>query len=272
MIEAASPSPAQILSQAAPLRRERGAPPLFFQLAERLQDLIERLRLAEGAVLPTEREVSERFEVSRITARQALAELENQGLIKREQGRGTFVAAPKIPRTLPRMASFTDDMLAKGARPSTRLLEGGEVDPPETVAARLQLLDGDRTLRLYRLALANGRPIALLEAFLSPTPVLQPRFGDLLDASRNAQFSLYAALERMGIVFTHADEKIGATAATAAQGALLETSTGAPLLEMVRLSFVRGDQPVELVKAVYRGDRYQYQLRSYASPAEHGAT
>jgi GntR family transcriptional regulator len=236
-----------------------------------MQDLIERLRLAEGAVLPTEREVSERFEVSRITARQALAELENQGLIKREQGRGTFVAAPKIPRTLPRMASFTEDMLAKGARPSTRLLEGGEVDPPEEVAARLQLGAGKRTLRLHRLALANGRPIALLEIFLSSAHDLNRRFSDLLQAARDSGFSLYATLERVGITFTHADEQIGATAATASQAALLEIDTGAPLLEMVRLSFVRGDLPVELVKAVYRSDRYNYQLRSYPSSAQRSA-
>jgi GntR family transcriptional regulator len=261
---------ASLLARVDPLDRVRGGPALFFQITQRLTDLIEGLNLGEGYALPTERELSERFGVSRITARQALAELEKKGLVRREQGRGTFVAERKIPRESPRLTSFSDDMRAKGARPSTRLVRLDEVTPPPMVADRLHLPSGRPALRLFRLMLANRRPMALHETFLSPEIISAAVRESIKEAAHNPHFSLYGCLEQAGITFTHAEEQIGAIALQRDEARLLEVARATPAFEMVRVTYVRGDRPLEYCRGIYRGDRYQYLLKTY--PREQSGT
>ncbi len=254
---------ASLLARVDPLDRVRGGPALFYQITQRLTDLIEGLNLGEGYALPTERELSERFGVSRITARQALAELEKKGLVRREQGRGTFVAERKIPRESPRLTSFSDDMRAKGAQPSTRLLSLEEVAPPPMVADRLQLPSGRSALRLFRLMLANARPMALHETFLSSQVLSEPARTSIRLEGRDPHFSLYGCLQRAGITFTLAEEQIGATALRRDEARLLEVTRATPAIEMVRVAYVSGNRPLEYCRGIYRGDRYQYLLKTY---------
>lgn len=254
---------AGLLAQVDPLDRVKGGPALFYQIAQRLTDLIEGLDLGEGYALPTERDLAERFGVSRITARQALAELEKKRLVRREQGRGTFVAERKIPRESPRLTSFSEDMRAKGVKPSTRLLSLQEVVPPPMIADRLQLPTGRRTLRFLRLMLANRRPMALHETFLASHILSEQAGRGIQSEAHDAHFSLYACLQRAGISFTHAEEQIGATSLQREEARLLEVTRATPAIEMIRVAYVGGNRPLEYCRGIYRGDRYQYLLKTY---------
>src|SRR5574341_1099270 len=96
--------------------------PLYYQLREALLTLIKEGRLKEGDLIPTERELGERFQVSRITVRRAIDELAREGYLVTQQGKGTFVARPKIQRHMTHMKSFSEEMADEGHRPGSRLL------------------------------------------------------------------------------------------------------------------------------------------------------
>src|SRR5918912_3900410 len=100
----------------------RAALPLYVQVAERISGLIAGEGLDPGTALPSEAELQQRFRVSRATIRQALQRLELEGLVERQQGRGTFVAVPQLERALPELTSFTEHLASQGLASSSRLL------------------------------------------------------------------------------------------------------------------------------------------------------
>src|SRR3712207_432616 len=135
--------------------------PKYYQLKEIIQAMIEAGELKEGEVIPPERELCEVYGISRMTARQAVMELVNEGLLFREQGRGTFVAGKKIQQETARLASFTQDMRARGMEVSSLVLEV-EVERAGPVVSRmLRVAPGEKIIRLRRLRNAGGEPMAL---------------------------------------------------------------------------------------------------------------
>ncbi len=215
-------------------------------------------QIASGAMhpgdrVPSERELSDRFGMSRMTARQALLELVREGLLYREQGRGTFVAHHKINQGLLGVTSFTEDMLARGIAPASVGLEQMlELASPEA-RERLQLDLGATVVRLLRLRLGDNRPMALEEAILPADLV-----PGLEKVSLNGTFSLYAYLRERGILFKHAHQTLEAVLADAAQADPLGVKAGAPLLLLERISFDGDGRPLEFVRAHYRADRFKF--------------
>lgn len=218
--------------------------------------LVEELRaLPPGSPVPTERALAAEFGVSRTTVRQALAELTAEGRVQRVQGKGTFVAAPKLAQRL-QLSSYSRDVLAQGRRPASQLLEVTEQPAGQDLSALLGTSPDGTVLQLRRLRTADGEPVAI-----ETTHLPLSRFGGLR-ARVQQDGSLYRVLHgRYGVEFDHAEETIETALATPEEADLLGSETGLPMLLLFRHSFDTAGRPVEWVRSIYRGDRYKLTAR-----------
>lgn len=225
--------------------------PLHVQLYEILRGNILRGEWAVGEMIPTEPELIEQYGVSRITVRQALNRLVNEGLIYRQQGRGTFIAEPTLEQGLTRIISFTEDMRQRGLKPGTQVLFSGLLAAPDDVAEMLQVPSGEELARLERLRLANNEPVSIEESYL-----IYRYFPGLLDHDY-ARVSLREILERQyAIKIVRARQVIRAVMTTPAQARLLSIPLRSPVLFIERVSYSQHNLPVEFLRIHYRGDRY----------------
>lgn len=235
---------------------------LYYQIAQALRQYIESGMLKPGDAIPTEEELQRSFAVSRGTVRQAVRELANEGFLRVDRPRGTFVTRPKLQETLPELQSFSNQVRKQGLEPTARVLAVA-IEPASTyVAQRLGIAQGAPTLRLDRLRGANDEPIAIMYSHVAGWAGLDP--GDDYTGSLNA------LLARRGIRLAGADQTIEAATVTAEQARLLGCRRGWPLLKMDRVTFDGEGRRVEHVVALYRSDRYAYRLRLTASSRESG--
>jgi GntR family transcriptional regulator len=227
--------------------------PKYYRLKRHLLEMTETL--APGAPVPPERTLATEFDTSRTTVRQALQELVVEGRLERIQGKGTFVAKPKVAQVL-HLTSYTEDMRAQGLQPTSRLLDTGYVTADDRLAGLLDIAPGGRVLRIERLRLASGEPMAIETTHLSAT-----RFP-ALRRSLAEHTSLYTALaEVYDVRLAEAEETIETSLATPREAGLLGTDVGLPMLMLSRHSLDAGGRPVEWVRSVYRGDRYKFVAR-----------
>ncbi|MFE2872322.1 GntR family transcriptional regulator [Embleya sp. NPDC059259] len=227
--------------------------PKYYRLKRHLQELTNTQ--PPGTPVPPERTLAAQFDISRTTVRQALQELVIEGRLERAQGRGTFVAKPKVAQSL-QLTSYTEDMQAQGLEPTSRLIEIGYITCDDHLAERLAIRPGNRVLRIERLRLANSEPMAIETTHLSTK-----RFPGLRKhlAKHN---SLYRALSAgFDVHLAEAEETIETAMATPREAGLLGTDVGLPLLLLSRHSFDTEGEPVEWVRSVYRGDRYKFVAR-----------
>jgi DNA-binding GntR family transcriptional regulator/CubicO group peptidase (beta-lactamase class C family)/GNAT superfamily N-acetyltransferase len=239
--EAAKPSETRA-SAVAPRKSRR--------LREALLELI-RARVP-GAALPTERELCSEYGVSRATVRHVLQGLEAEQRIFRRQGKGTFVALAKIEEPLG-LTSHTEEMRARGIVPGSKLITVSRSEAGIDVATALRLGPDSEVLRIERLRLADGEPIAIEVLFLEAE-----RF-DGITASLGDNVSLYQLLHSdYGVELDSAEQTIEAVVAGAREAELLDCRPGAALLQLSRLTTDFGDRPIEYVRSLYRGDRFRF--------------
>jgi GntR family transcriptional regulator len=227
--------------------------PKYYRLKRHLTELARDQ--PPGTALPPERTLATEFATSRTTVRQALAELVVEGRLERHQGRGTFVAKPKVVQVL-QLTSYTEDMLSQGLAPTSQVLTLDTVKADELLATRLAVPTGARVLHLERLRRADGEPMAIESTYLSAArfPGLRRHLARL--------GSLYAVLDQEYGVRPHrAEETIEAALATPREAGLLGVDTGLPLLLLSRHAFDGSGAPVEWVRSVYRSDRYKFLAR-----------
>lgn len=230
--------------------------PRYHQLKEIIREQIVGGDLKPGDLIPSERELSERYGVSRMTARQSIVELTNEGMLYRRQGKGTFVAWPKIAQQLTALTGFTEDIRARGQRPGTRVLEIGMVPVDGAAALRLQVPAGQRVVRIYRARLADDEPLALEQSLISFFGCEKLLEVDLVGTS------LYGLLEsRFGLPPIEADQELEAGLATTEHAGLLGIAVGSPVLLLRRTTYTERRQPIEYAESVYRGDKYAFHTR-----------
>lgn len=242
-----------------PLLDREAALPLYAQLRDALLREVKDGGLQPGDRFPTEAAIRERYRVSRATIRQALADLEAGGVIRKVQGLGTFVAVPKI-RHVPLLTSFTELASSQGFTPSHRVLSSSTEQAPAEVAAELGLADGAPCRFLRRLFLADGNAVGLAETWL-PAAALGGH-DELFERERLDQGSMYEALqsEPIGLVLDRAVETISPGAVDAQSAGLLGCEPGAPVLLIRRLTFTPDGSAVEATRLVFVGDRYEYRV------------
>lgn len=225
--------------------------PKYYQLKEILRGMIERDELRPGSLVPPERELCEQYGVSRMTARQAIVELVNEGLLYREQGRGTFVAAEKVKQEAERLASFSEDMASRGMRATSSVLDADTVVAGPVVARLLEVSESEPVVRLRRVRYADGEPMALETSHL-----LGSVASVLLDLDLSER-SIYEELRAHGVRIDHAEQSYEATVVNDFEARHLEVPAGSPALLLERVTRDEHDRAFEYVKSTYRGDRYR---------------
>ncbi|MFS4109759.1 GntR family transcriptional regulator [Streptomyces sp. PD-S100-1] len=224
--------------------------PKYYRIKQQVLEMTQALQ--PGSAMPAERLLAVRLGASRTTIRQALQELVGEGRLDRIQGKGTFVAQPKLYRSL-RLTSHTEDMRAQGLEPASQMLDIGEIPADAKLAALLDIAVGERVLRIERLRLASGDPMAIETTHLSAV-----RFPGLRRTLATRP-SLYTALaEVYGVHLAEADEIIETSLSTPREAQLLATDVGLPMLLLSRHSRDAEGRPVEWVRSVYRGSRYKF--------------
>ncbi len=224
--------------------------PKYYTQKVRIAELIDGA--PAGTPLPTERELAEQFETSRTTVRQALAELVMEGRLERTQGRGTFVAEPKL-RHVRQLTSFSQDL--SGQQPNSVILALDRQPATKTVAEKLEVRVGTRVHRLDRLRCQADEPLAHEVAYL-------PRSLPRLRAELDRRGSLYQTLrEAYDIHITSAEDDIETALASPDEAELLRTDVGLPLLVVHRTARDEKGDIVEWTRSVFRGDRFRFRAR-----------
>jgi GntR family transcriptional regulator len=203
--------------------------------------------LQAGDPVPSERELCDKFGVSRMTVRQAVDTLVVEGLLQRVQGSGTFVARPKVDLQV-RLTSFSEEMRRRGMQPSVRNLRAEEIPAAGAVARALEMSPGDPVVHLHQLRLADDEPMSVEHTWLPA--VLVP---GLLDDGPPP--SLYLELEARGLLPTWGEDTVDAGDADTEEARLLGIPPGRSVLRISRRTF-SGDIAAEYSRSVYRSDRY----------------
>jgi GntR family transcriptional regulator len=223
---------------------------------EQLRELLERLiaELGAGALLPSERVLAERCGVARMTVRKELDRLVADGAAYRIQGRGTFVAEPRIVQA-DALTSFSEDIRARGMVPGARLLAQDVVTADDALAAALERAPGTPVVRIHRVRTADGEPLSLEWAYLPSDD-----FPGLERARLDGR-SLYALLgERYGVAFGTAHQRVSAVALSGEEARLLQATERQPAFLFRRVTRRPSGRVVEYARSLYRGDRYEIEM------------
>ncbi len=244
-------------------RIDRSIPvPYYYQIAQFLREAIEDSDAdpEQGEVaLPSEAELCDIFGVTRGTVRHALAVIEREGLVYREKGRGTFLKRRRVELDLTKLCSSTEDMRARGWIPTTRVLSLARAVPRPHIQHELRLGDGHEVWELHRLRMANGEAISLQWSYI---PCDLASSLDELDLAG----SLYYVLKNeYGLELKAADQVIRTRAATQAEAELLGIEDGDALFVIERTTFDQRGDPVEFLHSLWRGDRYDLEVRLTSS-------
>lgn len=202
-----------------------------------------------GEALPSEAELCSQFSVSRMTVRQALQDLTTEGSIVRQRGRGTFIGQRPVHRRPGLFLSFTEEMARRGLAATSRVLQAGLDAARPVESLELQLPPGGQIVRLVRVRLADGVPVALEDA------ALRPEHAGLLAEDLTAG-SLHAALRERGLVAKRSLGTITARLARPTEVEALDLPPSAALLVEVRLLFDQRDEPFERTETRYVAERY----------------
>lgn len=217
----------------------------------RLEDSISSGEFGTRGRLPSERQLAEKYGVSRMTIRGALLELLARGLILAEPGRGVFVAEKKLDAPLGRLWSFTEETLSRGQAPRSRLLETSVVLASLDLARVFGVRDGTPLVRISRVRLADDMPMGWEVAHL-PRPLFPG-----LESHDFGQESLYATLHEVyGAIPTKARQTVEAAEPSVQERQLLELPPRTPVLRVSRTSALADDRVIEYVRGSWRADRY----------------
>lgn len=207
--------------------------------------------LHQGDPVPPERELAERFGVSRETVRQALHELLVEGRIAR-RGRGTVVSSPKLVQPLS-LRSYTEGAQSQGRIPGRLLVTWEEVTGDADLCRDLGIRTASTVIHLERVLVADGAKLGLESTYLAKS-----RFGSLRNTF-DPGTSLYAAIRALGVEFGSAVERIETVLASPREASLLDTSTAMPMLLLHRRTLDTDGRPIERVRSLYRGDRVAFE-------------
>ena len=238
--------------------------PLYIQIFQLLREAINRGDYKTGEKLPSEKELGEKFGISRITATAALDELVKERLAYRQRGRGTFVAKAFIG-DFSFFSSFTEDMLARGLRPGSHLISLKTEVPDQTTVEKLKMSIVEPYYCLSRVRLANDEPVVIQRAYLPSN-----RYPALEQQDFEKHY-LYEIVRKIyGYKLMWAEAIVEAGTANAEQAAYLQVKNGFPVLTIWHLTLDEQYKPLEFVHSVYRADRFSFStgrnpLRNFGS-------
>jgi GntR family transcriptional regulator len=234
--------------------------PLYYQLENVLREKLTSGAFEPGDKMPTEIELIEEYGVSRITVRQALQALADDGLIERKQGRGTVVSARKSRRkrfsgTI-HLTGSLDELIEMGMETPVKVLEMNRVDADAHEAELLEIKSGTPIYRLKRLRIHEGKPFGLIINYLPE------EIGSSLTIAELSSGALLHTMEtKLGLTLESALQQIHAELADPYVAKLLDVRVGTALLSIERTVFTDKGRPVEYVHTLYRSDIYGYSVK-----------
>ena len=236
--------------------KSRNGLPAYQRIQGKIRKVIETGDLRPGDAVPSERELARIHDVSLMTARHALASLEQEGAVERRRGVGTFVAAPKIHFN--KLMSYTEQMGSRSLNACAKVLLAKIIDDEQDVNARLALTPKSKVVKIERLRHAADEPFALETCYLSAA-----QFSGLLSAPLQRE-SLFATLERdYSIELGYADEEVDATAADQRTAELLGVPKREPLLRIRQAIYSTKGVVILYVLGLYRSDRHNLVIRRF---------
>jgi GntR family transcriptional regulator len=238
-----------------------GRGPRYAQLSRHIATLIAAGDLPADMQLPPERDLAELAAISRVTVRQAVAQLVEEGLLEQRRGAGTFVCKPhgRMEHSLSKLLSFTDYMRQRGKTPTSQVLERGLFSPSPDEQMALGLSPGAQVSRIERLRSADGVPMAVEWSSL---PV------DILPEPHAVGISLYDVLRARGMAPVRAVQRMTAVNLPSPEARLLSLPEGAAVLRIDRTGYLPSGRPVEFTRGLYRSDIYDFvaELRLEVGP------
>ncbi|MFS0783629.1 GntR family transcriptional regulator [Bacillus sp. 1P06AnD] len=226
--------------------------PIYHQLEELIKTQIDSGLLRPDQAIPSEREFAEQYQISRMTVRQALTNLVNEGFLYRKKGTGTFVSKQKVGQGLQGLTSFSEHMLERGLTPSSKILSYDNVPAGKTVASKLGIPASSTVLKIERIRLADDVPMALETAYM-PTSLTKG-----LDKEQ-AKDSIYQYIEEeLLLKIDEARQELEAIAASKHEAKYLQIKEGSPVLRIIQVTYLANGTPFEYVKSSFRADRYRF--------------
>lgn len=229
--------------------------PLYHQLVVLLRNRIYTGEISAGEPIPGEKDLCREFGVSRITAKRALNELADAGLVVRERGKGTrVVKRPPPPAVTASIEGWLENISLMGIGTEARVLEFGYVPASEDIAHALEVDPGVDVQRAVRVRILDGKPMSYLVTYV-PSQI-----GRQYDRDDLNKRPLLHLLERAGVNVASARQTISATVADAQVASALSIHAGAPLIEVRRVVRDAADRPVEYIRVLYRPDLYRIEM------------
>jgi len=225
---------------------------LWRQIATQLEEGIRHQTFGPGERLPTEQQLARRFGVNRHTVRRSVASLEDRGLVRAEQGRGTFVQEGILDYQVGKRTRFSETIRRQQKTPKGELLQALEVPADRQVAKALKIKPGAAVIRLDRMGYADDRPLSLAVHYF---PAL--RFPALVEAYRSSR-SITAALKKCGLQdYTRQSTKVTTRMPDSEEARLLRTPKTRPILVTESVNVDGDGKPIEFGVARFAGDRVQ---------------
>lgn len=235
---------------------KEGLIPLYVQLTEAIKKKIYTGELETGDNLPTEEELENDYSVSKTTVRQALQLLLKQGFINKDRGKTAYVTEKKLEHPVGFVSSFTEDMIKKGLKPSTKLINISFLKPHKIAAKKLKLEKERKVIFIKRVRFVENEPISINCVYLHPRIPIEIFKNGL------PQESLYKTLEEeCHVNFSSADESVEAVLASKLDAKLLSINEGEPLLLVTRLTYDENNNPIEWNETWFRGDKFKYHAK-----------
>ncbi len=230
--------------------------PLHYQIKEILQEMIENEELRPGQLIPTERELCEIQGVSRMTINKAIMSLVNEGLVYREQGKGTFVSIAKVNHEISELKGFTEQMKENGVISKTKILSFKVIEATKKYRLELKMPEEEnKIIEIKRLRFSDEQPVAIETAWL-PYYLFEGMTKDMIENK-----SLYKIFcEKYGYRPDKAKQTIEPTMLNEYESKLLNQEMSALALIFRRTTYLENQTPIEYTKAIYRSDKYKYQI------------
>lgn len=230
--------------------------PLYFQLKTLILEEIKAGNYKVGSIIPTEKEFSDAFLISRTTVRQAITELVQEGWLYRIKSKGTFIAQPKINQDfIKKLESFNDQIMRAGMTPSTEVLDLKTIRADSAAATNLKLKENDPVIYLYRKRLADGEPIVTIETYL---PFSLCAFVLEHDLSKERLYSILNQSTETAVF--RVKRIVEAVEADKNDEIYLNIKEGKPIQHFSSVGYNAYDCPIEYSLARYRGDRNSFEI------------
>ncbi|UCG06953.1 MAG: GntR family transcriptional regulator [Desulfobacterales bacterium] len=233
--------------------------PRYYQIKEIIKKWIVEKEFDSGDKIPSENELAAKFNVSRLTVRQAISQLTQEGFLRTRRGAGTFVADDEelINSYKIEFSGFMDDLFYLASRSTTKSAEIDRIKTPKRIKSKLQLSDADnKIIQIKRVRYIRDRSFAYTINYI-PIDI-----GKKIKKAALLQKPLLQILEQdLGVQFTEAFQTMGASFADQELAEKLNIPSGSPILSVERTMYIKKQVPFELVQSFYRGDLYRYVTR-----------